>query len=56
MFAAFLSRTNWTIIAGPIAEWRRHWRTQHQLMTLGEHERGGLPFSKDKTWAETSTQ
>ena len=55
MFTAFLNRTSRIAIAGRIAEWRRHARTQHELMTLGEHERGGLPFSKDKTRAETST-
>jgi hypothetical protein len=42
MFTAFLNRT----CPERIAEWRRHACTQHQLMMLGGHERGGLPFSK----------
>ena len=46
MFTAFLNRTSRKVIAGRIAEWRRHARTQHELMTLGEYERGSLPFSK----------
>jgi len=50
-----LNRTSRIAVAGLIVEWRRLARAQHELMMLGEHERGGLPFSKDKTGAETST-
>jgi len=55
MFTAFLNRTSGFVIAGLIVEWRRVARAQYELIMLGEHERSGLPFSKDKTGAETST-
>ena len=55
MFTAFLNRTSGFVIAGLTVEWRRLARAQYELMMRGEHERGGLLFSKDKTGAGTST-
>jgi hypothetical protein len=56
MFTAFSNRLSGFVIARRIVEWRRHTPTQDELMMLGEHEPDGLPFSKCKTRAETSTR
>ena len=51
MFAAFLTRTSRIAISGRLAEWRHRVRTQQELMTLGEYERGSLPFfAVKKAW------